>query len=328
MPFFSRQNNMGLDLGSSLIKVCVSKRGGRKLVLSMPTPPGMVSKGVLQSSENMELVRQWLRVNQLTSYPVIATLPASTLVLRHIQIPRMRPKEAREAVEWEARRVLPFSLEEAQVDWLNQGVITSDEGEMQDILLVAVRDTVVDRYVNAIRETGLKLVALDIAPMALGRWLFRDIVGSSLVVDIGAETTQVHFFNGLALVFSRSLTIGGNAATRAIAANMAGSLEDAEEAKRRGDYQEYWLNNWLSELGRELQRSLEYYRSNYAKEDSDKFERVILSGGASLSKGVESLIEEITGLAPGYAEFASKDDRPRHHKILYNVALGASLWEV
>ncbi len=328
MPFFSKQNNMGLDLGSSLIKVCVSKRGGRKLVLSMPTPTGMVSKGVLQSSENMDLVRQWLRVNQLLNYPVIATLPASTLVLRHIQIPRMRPKEANEAVEWEARRVLPFSLEEAQVDWLNQGTVVSDEGEMQDVLLVAVRDAVVERYVNAIRETGLKLVALDISPMALGRWLFKDITGSSLVVDVGAETTQAHFFDGSALVFTRSLTIGGNQATRAIAANTAGTMEDAEKLKCAGDYQEHWLNNWLSELGRELQRSLEYYRTNYAKVGSGGFERVILSGGASLSKGVEQLIEEVTDLTPGYAEFASKDERPHEDKILYNVALGASMWEV
>ena len=328
MPFFSKQNNMGLDLGSSLIKVCVSKRGGRKVVLSMPTPTGMVSKGVLQSNDNIDAVRQWLRVNQLLNYPVIATLPASTLVLRHIQIPRMRPKEANEAVEWEARRVLPFSLEEAQVDWLNQGTVVSDEGEMQDILLVAVRDAVVERYANTIRETGLKLVALDIAPMALGRWLFTDITDFSLVVDVGAETTQVHFFRGSALIFSRSLTIGGNAATRAIASNTTGTMEDAEKKKRQGEYEEYWLNNWLSELGKELQRSLEYYRSNYAKEDSGEFQRVILSGGGSLSKGVESLIEDVTGLVPGYAEFASRDERPQQEKILYNVALGASMWEV
>lgn len=327
MPFFSKQYNLGLDIGSSLIKACIARRGGRTMVLRMATPKGMVSKGVLQQSEQIDLVRQWVRKHQLGNYPVVATLPASTLVLRHIQIPKLKPKETDEAVQWEARRVLPFALEEAQVDWLTQGTVVSDEGEMQDILLVAVRDSIVERYAAAVREAGLKLVALDIAPMALGRWLLKDVTGSSLVIDIGAETTQVHFFDGTKLIFSRSLSIGGIEATNAIAAMDGGSFEDAEVKKLRGDYREEWMGTWLSELGRELQRSLEYYRSNYAQEGDGGFEQVILSGGASLTRGVEDLIESVTGVEPGYAEFASRDRRPRHDKIMYNIALGAGMWE-
>ena len=42
--------------------------------------------------------------------------------------------------------MLPF-LEEAQLDWLVQDTVISEEGEMQDILL-RQEDSVIDRYVR------------------------------------------------------------------------------------------------------------------------------------------------------------------------------------
>jgi Tfp pilus assembly PilM family ATPase len=63
-------------------------------------------------------------------------------------------KDTAEAVEWEARRVLPFALEEAQMDWVSHNVTVTEEGEMQDILLVAVRDSIVERYAQQSRMQG------------------------------------------------------------------------------------------------------------------------------------------------------------------------------
>lgn len=296
--------------------------------MRMDTPPGAVNKGVLQSAEGIsDFLHQWIRKNHLDHHFVVATLPASTLVLRHIQLPRMKPKDTAEAVEWEARRVLPFALEEAQVDWVTHNINVTEEGEMQDILLVAVRDSIVERYATAIKGAGMKLLALDIAPMALGRWLLKGAQDTSLIIDMGAETTQVHFYNGNKLIFSRSLSIGGVEATRAIVTIKACDFQEAETSKLRGEYREEWLDAWYRELGRELQRSLDYFRTNFADETNVNFSRVILTGGASLTRGVSSLIKDATGVEPGFAEFSSKERSPRHDKIMYNVALGAGMWE-
>jgi len=296
--------------------------------MRLETPPGVVSKGVLQSSEGIsDFLRQWIRKNQLDHHFVVATLPASTLVLRHIQLPRMKPKDTAEAIEWEARRVLPFALEEAQIDWVSHNVTVSDEGEMQEILLVAVRETIVERYAKAINDAGMKLQALDIAPMALGRWLLKSSQDTTLIIDMGAETTQVHFFNGEKLIFSRSISTGGTEATRAIAAVKGSNFQEAEIGKLRGDYREEWLDPWFRELGRELQRSLDYFRTNFSDNSDVKFSKVLLTGGASMTKGISSLIQDATGMEPGFAEFFSKERSPRHDKIMYNVALGAGMWE-
>jgi len=328
MPVFSKKYKLGLNIGSSLIKVCLPSTKGRPLIWSMETPAEVVSKGVLQDPEGLsEFLRQWIKKNQLDHHYVVATLPASTLVLRHIQLPRMKARETAEAVQWEARRVLPFSLEEAQMDWVSHGLSIIGEGEMQDILLVAVRDSIAERYAKAINDAGLKLLALDIAPMALGRWLLKNTQDATLIIDMGAETTQVHFYGGTKLIFSRSLNIGGGAATSAIAAVNGIPFAEAEAKKIQGDYQESWLNSWFRELGRELQRSLDYYRSNFADKARDQFSQVLLTGGASLLRGTSSLVQDITGVEPGYVEFSSKEYRPRHDKIIYNVALGAGMWE-
>lgn len=298
------------------------------MVARSVSPEGSVSKGLLQEPDAVRMVlNQLISQQKLQNCPVVATLPASSLVLRHIQIPMLKPRETDEAVEWEARRVLPFALEEAQVDWLRQGTIVSDEGEMQDILLVAVKDNIVQRYVEAIKDSGLQLIALDISPLALGRWLLKNSQVSTLVIDLGAETTQLHFFTQSRLIFSRSLSIGGNAATRSIQNAEGLDISEAETLKLRGNYKGEWLVSWLSELGRELQRSLEYYRNNFPQDEDEKFGQVLLTGGASSTRGVEDLIRDITGVDPGYAEFSSNVRSPRHDKIVYNVALGAGMWE-
>lgn len=324
----SKKYKLGLDIGSAMTKICLPSRRGRPLVLGLKTPPGVVAKGVLQDGPAItDFLRQCIRQHRLEHHFVVATLPASTLVLRHIQLPRMAAKNTTAAVEWEARRALPFALEEAQLDWLNQGTEISEEGEMQNILLVAVRDSVINRYAQAIKDAGLRLVALDIAPMALGRWLLKDAAGPSLVIDMGAESTQVHFYNGPKLVFTRSLAIGGTEATGAIAAAAGLDITGAETRKLRGEYQQDWLTTWRRELGREIQRSLDFYRSNYPEQAGESFARVFLSGGAALTTGVDGLMKEVTGLEPGFAEFTSKDPKQRHDKIVYNVALGAGMWE-
>lgn len=327
MAALSKKYKLGLDIGSSSIKLCVPHRGGKPLVLRLPTPQGAVSKGVLHNAEAVsDFLRQQLRNKQLANHQVVTTLPASTLVLRHIQLPRLKAKDLAEAIHWEARRVLPFPLEEAQLDWLVQDTVISEEGEMQDILLVAVRDSVIDRYVRAINEAGLKLVALDVAPLALGRWLLKTATGASLIIDIGAETTQIHFFNDTHLIFSRSASVGGVEATRAIASVSGMSYAEAEAAKIRGEYQEGWLDSWLREVGREIERSLEYYKANFEQGASGRYERVYLSGGAALTRGIPSVIRQIAGVEVGFAEFSSRDRTPRHDKIMYNVALGAGMW--
>lgn len=330
MPIFLKKFKLGLDIGSAFIKICLPKRGGRPVVARSVTPAGSVNKGLLQQSEAVkDVLNQLINQQNLQNCPVVATLPASALVLRHIQIPLLKPRETAEAIEWEARRVLPFPVEEAQVDWLRQGTVLDETGEMQDILLVAVRDNIVRQYVEAIQDSGLRLVALDVAPLALGRWLLKNSQVSSLIIDLGAETTQLHFFDKSRLIFSRSVSIGGSAATQTIQNIEGTSFQEAETLKLRGNYKGEWLESWLSELGRELQRSLEYFRSNFelGEQGQGQFGQVLLTGGASSTRGVEELIRDITGVDPGYAEFSSKARSPRHDKIVYNVALGAGMWE-
>ncbi|MGI6365611.1 MAG: hypothetical protein ACOX2G_07700 [Bacillota bacterium] len=78
MPRYSKKYKLGLDIGSSLIKVCLPRRAGRLEVLRIPTPEGTVSKGVLQDPEGIsDHLRQWISKNQLDHYYVVATLPAS-----------------------------------------------------------------------------------------------------------------------------------------------------------------------------------------------------------------------------------------------------------
>ena len=64
-------------------------------------------------------------------------------------------------------------------------------------------------------STGLRTTVVDVATMSLYnafRYSYSDLTGSSLLIDIGARTTNLLFIEP-AKIFSRSAPIGGSSIT-------------------------------------------------------------------------------------------------------------------
>src|SRR5439155_951106 len=95
-----------------------------------------------------------------------------------------------------------------------------------------------DEINTGVEDAGLRTFIVDVAPMALYnafRYNYSDLSGCSLLVDIGARTTNVLFIES-GKVFSRSLPIGGNSITAAIAREFREPFAAAEVRKKRDGF--------------------------------------------------------------------------------------------
>jgi type IV pilus assembly protein PilM len=219
-------------------------------------------------------------------------IPAQSVFTRFVKLPSVGEEKVDQIVQFEAQQNVPFPIEEVVWDYQ---LVASSEAEKFEVVLVAIKSDILEELNGAVEGAGVRAGVVDVAPMALYnafRYNYSDLGGSSLVVDIGARTTNLLFVESKK-VFSRSIPIGGNTITAAIAKDFDEPFAAAEERKKRqglvsmgGAYAEptdhevarvsKMVRNTMTRLHSEISRSISFYRS---QQGGSQPERVFLCGG-------------------------------------------------
>ena len=206
-----REDAIGLDIGSGSVKMAdVVLRNGKpylKRMALMEAPERAVEDGAIAEEDLLADTLQKLAAkNGFAGGRVAAALGGRNLFIREVNFPRMTEKEMREAIRWDLEKYVPFSPDNLYFDFW---IVGSGATEMEvRVLLVAVPKEVVDSLVRVVKKAGLKLVAIDIEPLAIQRTL--PMVADCMVIDSGAAVSQVTLFQKHSPVFTRNIPIGGN----------------------------------------------------------------------------------------------------------------------
>jgi hypothetical protein len=167
---------------------------------------------------------------------------------------------------------------------------------------------VLDEINAAVEETGLRTTVVDVATMALYnafRYNYADLSGCTLLVDIGARTTNLLFIEPQK-IFSRSIPVGGSSITTAIAKEFNEPFAAAEFRKKRdgfvslgGAYAEpsdpevarasKLMRSTMTRLHAEVMRSINHYR---AQQQGNPPERVFLCGGTASTPYMREFFSE------------------------------------
>ena len=221
------------------------------------------------------------------------SIAAQSVFTRFVKLPTVDPDKIDQIVQFEAQQNVPFPIEE--VVWDYQLVASRDESKIE-VVLVAIKADLLDELNGAVQDSGLITGIVDVAPMALYnafRYNYADATGCSLLLDIGARTTNLIFVEPNK-VFSRSIPIGGTTFTANITREFNESFGEAEERKRTvgfvslgGAYAEpsdpdiarvsKIIRNSMTRLHAEITRSISFYRS---QQGGSQPQHVYLCGGS------------------------------------------------
>ncbi|MCB1063347.1 MAG: pilus assembly protein PilM [Verrucomicrobiae bacterium] len=197
--------------------------------------------------------------------------------IRFVKLPPLDIDQVDQIVEFEAQQQVPFPINE--VVWNYQLMGTPDDPDV-DVLLAAIKSDELDEIDGIIQGVGLKPTGVEVAPMALFnafRFNYSDLEGTTLIIDIGARTTNLIFVEGPKM-FLRTIKIGGLDITRAIAKEFNVDFHDAEQRKIAdgfvalgGPYADHddpviagvskVIRNSLTRLHSEIMRTTNFYRS-------------------------------------------------------------------
>ncbi len=219
---------------------------------------------------------------------------AQSVFTRFVKLPSVGEEQVDQIVTFEAQQNVPYPINE--VVWDYQLVDSGDAAQVE-VVIVAVKSDLLDEINDAVEHSTLKTALVDVAPMAVYnafRYNYSDVTGCSLIIDIGARTTNLVFIEPNK-VFSRSIPNGGSTITAAIAKEFQEPFSVAEERKKRdgfvglgGSYADpddedvarasKIIRNAMTRLHAEIARSISFYRS---QQGGSAPQHVFLSGGSA-----------------------------------------------
>jgi type IV pilus assembly protein PilM len=244
--------------------------------------------------EGAAVLREMMHDMQIHRRPVNYALPAQSVFERFVKLPPLGQEKLDKIISFEAQQNVPFPLDEVVWDYQ---LVGGGMGEEIQVVMVAIKVDLLDETNAAVEGTGLQTSIVDIAPMALYnafRYSYPEIGDCSLLLDIGARTTNILFIES-GRIFLRSIPLGGSAITAAIAREFNESVAAAETRKKRdgfvglgGAYAEpadphvarvsKIARSTMTRLHAELMRSFTHYR---AQQQGNRPARIFLCGGGA-----------------------------------------------
>jgi len=302
----SKKAVVGLDIGSSSVKAVELKAVGKgyKVVAFAiePVPPDSIVDGaIIDGAAVADAIRRVFENKAFKTKEVAASLSGNAVIVKKINLPVMTAAELAESIYWEAEQYIPFDIQDVNLDYqiLNAGTGAESTGTM-DVLLVAAKKEKIADYTGVITQAGRVPVIVDVDAFALQNayevnyGLDPDAV--VVLLNAGASAININILTGDQSLFTRDVSIGGNAYTEAVQKELNLPFDSAEQMKRgqpidgvSAEEVTAVLHAMTENVLLEIQKTFDFFK---ATASSDRIDRIVLSGGASRVDGFVAALQE------------------------------------
>lgn len=258
-------------------------------------------------------LQELLAEKGFSSKNINACAPGFHVFSKFVKLPPVDSSKVTQIIQYEAQQNVPFPLEE--VVWDYQILGTTATGELE-VLLVAIKADIVEGLFKVAEANGLRVSLVDVSPAALCnafRFNYGDLEGCTMLLDIGAKTSNLLFFEK-GKVFSRGINIGANSITQDFAAESKLPFAEAERLKVTegfvslgGAYEEpdnprqaaisKISRQVMTRLHIQVNQTIQFYRG---QQGGSAPQRVFLAGGASIMPYTAQFFAEKLNLAVEY----------------------------
>ena len=300
---------VGLDIGSSAVKAVELKPAGKGFKVAAfgtePVPPDAIVDGaIIDGNAVTDAIKRLFENNAFKTKDVAASLSGNAVIVKKISLPVMTPAELSESILWEAEQYIPFDIQDVNLDYqiLDPGTTADGRGTME-VLLVAAKKEKISDYTGVISQAGRTAVVVDVDAFALQNAYEVNYGLEALQVVVllnaGASAININILTGDQSVFTRDISIGGNAYTEAVQKELNLPFDSAEQAKKglpvdgvSFDDVRPVLHAMTENVLLEIQKTFDFFK---ATASSDRIDRIVVSGGASRVDGFAAALQERFG---------------------------------
>jgi type IV pilus assembly protein PilM len=282
---FGRSKGLvGLDIGSSAVKAVELAASGKSYRVAAYASETMAPDSIVDGA-------------------IIDGAGVADTIRRVFERLGTKTNELAESIKWEAEQYIPFDIQDVNLDYqIVQGTDGGAKGSM-DVLLIAAKKEKIADYTGVITQAGRLPVVVDVDAFAMQNAFEAnyDVDPSAVTVlmNMGASAVNINIVSGPASIFTRDVSIGGNAYTEAVQREFNLTFTRAEAAKHgtggdeRADEVDAVLRAVSDNVLLEIQKTFDFYRSTAV---SDRLDRVMLCGGAARVHGFAGALADRFGL--------------------------------
>ncbi len=304
---------LGVDIGTTSIKIAELSKG--------KSNPNLVNYAVLESYSHFERANNVIQANSLkisepeatallktllkqvkfSSKAVVASIPSYASFITFMEMPVMSQADTEKAMGFQIKQNIPLPLSEIAVDWIRVGERTDENGfSKQQIMLIAIPNETINKYKTIFRNAGLSLRALEVENLAFSRAIIGGDKTATLVVDIGAHSTNISVVDQSFLKHNTQIDYAGDTLTEAVVKGLGISYKRAEELKKQrgitGGVGEYELSTLETPFIDVIISEVIKVKDNFENSFGVKIQRCLLIGGTANLLGMDKYFENQLGL--------------------------------
>ena len=216
MALFGRKKTtVGLDIGSGLVKVAVVDHSKKQpelvKVAVVPLLADAIVEGeVMDPGIVAEAIQSALAAADVKGKQVVTAVGGRDVIIKRIQIERVKEQQARELMRWEAEQHVPFDMESVELDF--QILDPDDDGVEMSVLLVAAKRELIESKLRVLTDAGLEPGMVDVDAFALHNAFeinYPDAMrGIVALVNIGHDVTNINILDDGVPILTRDIAVG------------------------------------------------------------------------------------------------------------------------
>jgi type IV pilus assembly protein PilM len=303
----SNSEALGIDIGSSSIKVVqLKKKNGKAIletygVLSLG-PYGNVDVGIATNLKTDDISRALIDVmkesNVTTNFATISIPSLSSLIFTLSLPNKVDDTQLAKIIPMEARKYIPVPISEVTLDWfIIPEEVRSAENEVAssvvsskiEVLVVAIHNNTLSQYQEIVKKTNLHSDSFEMEIFSNIRSSLNHDLVPVLLIDFGASKTKVSIVEAGIVRGFHVVNRGSQDISRNISQALNVTFEEAEKLKRSVGLD----SNLDMRVARISQASVDYIFSEinsivfgYEKKYNKNISKIFLIGGGSLLKGL------------------------------------------
>lgn len=288
MSIFSSNNGyLGIDIGTSSVKIVELKKERADVkLMTYGFSESLRSVEQFDAKQTARIINQICEKAGANSRSAVAALPTFSVFSSIINLTGVGKKDIPSAVQWEAKKVIPLPLEEMILDWKNIETGGKNNGNVK-ILLTSAPKSLVKKYIDIFKAAQINLLSLETETFALIRALVGNDKSAVMIVEMGANTTDISIIDQGIPVLNRSVDVGGLTITKAIGNNLNIGMERAEQFKydlgiSSLESQEDVIPKTIIETISIVINEIKYVLNLFQSKNNKSADKIILSGGSAL----------------------------------------------
>jgi len=315
----SAQNVVGIDIGTSSVKIVQLKKEKERAILetygALAVGPYAKLKigqaAYLPEARAVEMIKDLFKESGAKSKDVAVSVSLRNTFVTTIELPSSARTNIGDIVSLEARRYIPLPMSEVVLDWwviplalesgeMAENSATAQKRDMTEVLLVAIFKEAIENYKNMIAKAGLNIKLFEIEIFSAIRSCIGRETSPVLLMDLGASVTKMAIVDYGVVRLDKAFDRGSRDLTLGLSNSWGIDFVRAEETKQeigfssRPEHKE--IASIIGPISQYIFFEANRFVMDYRRKNNRSVGKVILTGGGALLKGVTDMAVKSFGI--------------------------------